>query len=497
MGGRLTVQTYHPAFRVLATKNIQRAAQPATSGTGVWDITPYLGDGSTISVQKSLYHPCGSAVITIPDQPYAPEPNSGRPADSLYGLLEPTDGIEIYLARRPEQYGWSTSAVGNCPVLMRGFIRNIRRTEHMGRDGKPQRFIAIQAQDYGAVFDILRLWNLKTGVLGWPDAFDFMLKTGADYTPKPTAEFVQIFVDLANQWLDATYNRGGWTWRIDPDFTVTQGVHVMQGLNSQEGPLWNLMLREMDSPWNELFIEDREENPTLVYRPTPWRQYTPSGDRLTWKYLEQGGQTVSAETVDLDIEDIVSLDPSRTDIDIQNMYWLDCPTAIQGLQIAQIMGAAKNGELEDYIFDRDHENNDPEVYGERLLIASFRQWPNETEQNPNGAAKDAWKRNNDTLFPDWWKQRIAWLRDANRDNGILESGRMTVKGDEHLRIGKYLNIQRGQFEWEAYLTGVTHEFAPFREYVTHLEFSRGTGFWTRLLSTWPPYLREGKKGVYF
>lgn len=492
----MTVHTYRPAFRVLVTKNVQRERQPAATGSGVWDITPYLGDGSTISVQKSLYHPCGSAVITLPDQPYAPEPGGGRPTDTLYGLLEPTDGVEIYLARSPEHYGWSASATGNCPVLMRGFIREIRRTERMGRNGIPQRYVVIQAQDYGAVFDMLRVWNLKTQVLGWPDVFDAFYKYGADYQPMPTADFMQIFVDLANQWLDATYNRGGWTWRIDPDFQVTQGAHVMQGINGQEGALWNLMLREMDSPWNELYIEDREDNPTLVYRPTPWRQYQPAGDRLTWRYLDQGGQTVSAEEVRVSAEDIVSLDPGRTDLDVQNLYWLDCPTAIQGLMIAQIMSAAQKGELEDSLFDRDHENNDPQVYGERLLIASFRQWPNETEQHPIGGDAQAWRRNNDTHFPEWWKQRIRWLQEANRDNGILESGRLTVKGDEALRIGKYLRIQRGQFEWEAYITGVTHTFAPFEEYTTHIEFTRGTGFWTRLLSSWPAYLREGRNGLY-
>ncbi len=485
------IRTFRPQCRVLITKNVQRSGV-ASEQAGVFDITPWLGDTGTVQYRKSLYQPCGSIVIVIPDRPFG---INGR-TDSLYGLIEPTDGIEIYMARSPEQYGWNESAVGNCPALARGFVRSIARDEKIGGDGKPSRNVIIQGQDYGAVFDMLRVWNLKTAVLGYPDIFDAFYKYGVDYQPLPTAKFMQIFVDLANQWLDAIYNKGGWTWRIDTDFRVSEGTHVMQGINGQEGPLWGLMLREMDSPWNELFLEDRQQNPTLVYRPTPWRSYAANGNSLTGSYLPQGTQTITAESVEINDRDIVMLSPSRSDADVQNMYWLNNPTAIQGLVINQVMAAAVRGENNELIFDTGHEHNDPTIYGERLFTGQFRQWPNETQQNPIGAAKASWEANNNTHFPAWWKQRMLWLHQANRDNSIFEQGSMLIKGNERVRIGQYIVVLRGNTQWESYAQDVVHSFQPYQSYTTQISFGRGTGFWARTLNPASPTFQEGRRGVY-
>ena len=103
----MTVKTFRPQFRVIITKNVlrkdgvsSRQAASQEGGGGIFDITPYLGDGSTISVRKSLYEPMGSFVFTVPDQPFTATPGSA-PSDSLYGLVEAMDGVEIYLARSP------------------------------------------------------------------------------------------------------------------------------------------------------------------------------------------------------------------------------------------------------------------------------------------------------------------------------------------------------------------------------------------------------------
>jgi len=270
----------------------------------------------------------------------------------------------------------------------------------------------------------------------------------------------------------------------------------MMGVNNQEGAMWHLMAREQDSPWNELFFEDRRDGPTLVYRPTPFRKYRPSGDRLTWEYLDQFGQAISAEQERVTSDDIVSLDVKRSDHQVQNIFWLENPTAQQALVMPHIMAESKGGRWQDRIFDTGYEFNDPQVYGERLLHGTFRQWPNGTEQHPVGALKEHWRRNSYVHFPEFWEGRLDWMREANRDNSILEDGVATVKGDEKLRVGKYLTISRGDLEWEAYMTGVTHTFAPYKAYTTTVDLSRGTGYWTRILSQWPPYLRERKKGVY-
>ena len=96
----------------------------------------------------------------------------------------------------------------------------------------------------------------------------------------------------------------------------------------------------------------------------------------------------------------------------------------------------------------------------------------------------------------WLAQRRSVLQEMNRDNVVLESGSMTLKGNERLRIGTYLNLKRGSLESKYYLTGVTQQFSPFSEFTTAVTFIRGTGFLERSKAEASPYLAEGRSGPY-
>ena len=106
----MAVKTYIPQFTVIVFKAITRSdnGQPTRLQGGQsqsWSITEHLGDGSEISVSKSVTSPKGSFVITVPDRYYkiAPADGGNTPAgmDTLYGLLEPMDEIEIRLVLQP------------------------------------------------------------------------------------------------------------------------------------------------------------------------------------------------------------------------------------------------------------------------------------------------------------------------------------------------------------------------------------------------------------
>jgi hypothetical protein len=480
-------KTYRPSVNLLVGKNVYRDEGGAVSssgyeGAGAWDdLSRYLGDGGSVSISKSIYKPCGSFVITIPDAAVSPL-FGGRPVDSLHALLEPVDGMDIYLARNQHEY-----AGGLPPIMMRGFVRDVVRQESI-TNGRPHRVTTITGQDYGACFDFLRLCMVAPGLLGIPDRFKALFGLGMMPGPMPIQEFYEQFVELANIYLDGLWEQGGWTVPLEFDCQVTDGLIPMIGLNAHEGPFWGLMLREMDSPWNELFIEEREDAPYLVYRPTPWKG-------LDGAYIENVSGPVTAYTASIDIADITSLVTHRGDYDAGNLFYTDNPVAIQsGLQ-AQALAAAATGEAAAIVQDDGYQNNDRNIYGDRLIRTSFRQWPNNTIENPITANKSHWESNG-TSFMDWWKQRTNWLRLANRDNVVFESGSMTVKGSEHIRPGMYLQVNRGSFQWECYVTSVQHTFVPFGPYTTAVEFIRGTGFNERLQSGASPYLREGKRGPY-
>lgn len=495
----MTVKTYRPGFTVDLYKNVfrvngvssrQRAGQH--SGDGVMAITPYLGDGSRISTSKSLYEPCGSFVLTIPDQPFVTEAGKSA-ADTLYGLVEPMDGIDLRLARSPEQYG------GELPVQMFGLVREVSRDEAMGRDGKPVRRVVIRGQDYGCVFaNILRIVYLKKDIEGplIPDEFKWIELIGDSYVLKSAADYMRIFVTMANRFL-ARINaeRGGWAWTIQEDFTVSEGAVQIFGIHEWQGPIWSAMKREMDSPWNELYVEDREAGPTLVYRPTPFRTYTPAGQALTGTYIPQGSQTIAAETIEIAASDIVRIDATRGDYNVGNLFWLTNPNSLQANFAYATLGAAVLSADPD-INDDDHENNDPRMYGDRLLHEQFRQISEKMEGDPIRSRREQHRANNETHYPDWFKTRLKWIKAANRDNVVLEEGELILKGNERVKVGTYLKITRGQFQWECYVTAVAQEYAPYREFLTHVTFARGTGFWTRSITEASPYLLEGRRGVY-
>lgn len=159
------------------------------------------------------------------------------------------------------------------------------------------------------------------------------------------------------------------------------------------------------------------------------------------------------------------------------------------------MVGVTQGRDRDLVQDDGHQNNDRVIYGDRAMTAEFRQWPNNTIENPVTARMENHEANTVTMH-DFWRERLRWLRDVNRDNVVFETGTLTCKGSEHIRPGMHLKVQRGSFEWECYITSVTHEFQPLQVYTTTVEFIRGTGFVERMKSGEKPYLREGKRGPY-
>ncbi len=510
----MAVKTYRPKFYITVYKAITRSdnGQPERlqGGGQKWDITPHLGDGSEISVSKSVRSPKGSFVITVPDQPYKVPSGVG---DTLYGLLEPMDEIDIRLARNPSEYP------NGPPLLMRGFIRTIRRVETMSNDGKPQRSTIIQGNDYGWIFEMAQIppliyLNFLLGT-AFSTAWQTFLEIGENQKPRKIGEFFELILEhIVNKQLEtmkarfpiiklddsALDNSAGPGAQKKP----VKGTLVIPSQDSLTGPIWNTLLRYADTPWNELWLEDPEtvedDPPRLRFRPAPYRTWI-VGEQI----LEQGeaiqimGQTAECETVEIKIEDVVRLDASRSEQDVANIIWVESPEMMPKQAHIELQNAASAGKMEYILLDGDdYPNSDPDLYSYRTMELTSALQSDGLTSGIDGQTEETMKAKGgiyETLSP-WTKERRKAIVEMNCDNVLLEEGSMTVKGNERIRAGKYISLLRGTFGAEYYAETVTHKFAPYRQYTTIVQFVRGTGFIERARLTTSPWLKEGKQGVY-
>lgn len=495
----MTVRTYQPQLTAFVAKNVHRrdgVAQRAADGPVLIDLTPFIGENSSVQISKSLYAPMGNWAIELVDQ---------RPdyaTDSIYGIVEPFDFIEIRMARSPHEYQGQMTVEGKLPIAMRGFVREVRRVEVMSADGKPQRKVILTGTDMGTIFNTCQIFYLAGYTTGdiLNSIFEVWTLFGNEYRPMPASEFMQTMIDkIINPYLDNIFIIGGGGFEntdgnpfipvIKSDLTVTEGTVNPYGVQQYEGPIWNLMLREADTGWNELFIEDREDAPYLIYRPMPFKD-------IDGNFIPQGNQAISAEEVAVDIEDVIQMDVARTDHNVANFYWVSM-SSISYVNNTQLILAALNSEEVGGVpvFLRDYQNSDPKLYGDRKLEIDARQGYTELSTSPANLKEPRQRQTNDNFF-DWNNHRRHTIIEFNKDNAVFEFGHIILKGNERIKPGKYIKLRRGSMTYEYYVTAVHHHFAPFAHYLTTVEVHRGTGFLERNRSETSPYFREGRMGPY-
>lgn len=488
----MAVNTYRPRFSIVVYKTRQRAdsGQPGRiAGGQAWDITGWLGDGSSVSVSKSVHRPMGSFVIQVPDQAFWTDPHAGEDMDTLYGLLEPLDEIEIRLAR------YDDSSAENLSVLMRGFIRDIRRNEVMSPDGKPNRIVVIQGNDYGLLFNITQIppppfWTALVGSGGFMTGLLPYQILGLDNQTHPVGTFLQsILTNLVNNQLATMGARFSQIPLMESPSPIT-GKMALPGIETMMGPIWNTMIRVADTPWNELFLEDTDAGPVLTFRVCPWHD-------TNGMSIQQFGQSSSTNTATVDISDVMHLDVARNDTNISNIFWVKGGgfETLLGLfnQVFQT-GQAAGSIDETVITGTQAPNSDPDLYGYRYMEAETCLLPDNHTQQERGV-KERDQKNNESAYKNWAQERRRGLIALNMDNVVFEHGRLVLKGNEQIRAGIWVQLQREKIQSEYYAATVTHDFSPYRHYTTTVEFVRGTGFIERARLD-KPYLKEGKRGVY-
>lgn len=487
-----TVTIYDPNLQVTLYKTISRAtldgSNPASQrfqGTQrSIDLTPFFGENGSVRTSKGVRDPAGGFALTFPDIPYIGQYAGQQTFESLYGLIEPMDFIEIRFRHNP-----ATAAGQPPPVIMRGFVSTVNRVETMGSDGKPQRSVSVAGQDYGKIWQMMQIMYLPQFVIGEDILSNFKLfeRFGGALDTLTATQFVsQVFDKIINPFITNFVPVGSLcpaTIEAGQYLSVTHGVTSLTGTQNQEGTIYSILKTFCDvGSWNELYLQDEEDGVHCVFRPIPAMDL--NGDLIQ-------SDAPSPEYVDINDTDVVSLNVSRTDANVANYYWVRAPRfdLCSSLYMQQF---ALQGADPESVLQTTYPNTLSSLYGLRPMLTETQMGGDDVSAMGSGLlAPDQNKR--DTSMAGWINDRRVILAKMNQDNVLYESGSMRVRGNEAIRAGMYVRLHRGTFVATYYVVKVDHDYMPFQGVFSSLTLERGTGFIERVTrggGADSPYLAE-------
>ena len=439
------------------------------------DLTHYMGENDSIRTVKALNQPAGGLTITFADQ------LSFELQDTIYALIEPMDMIEIRAARLPQDYAGEP-----LPLIMRGFVSSVQRSEQIGGDGTPQRSVVVRGIDAGKLWQINQVLFefLQASGQEFLSQFSMLAAIGLDGGLMPVQEYMQLLVNYMNIQVGSL---AAYSNQMVPKFTldcsVTQGQAFMQAIATMQGSIWDYAEFFADRPWNELYIIDQEDGPHVIFRPVPYTD-------LAGKLIMAGAAT--PPIVKIRAVELLSVDVSRSDLRVANYFWvppsdgtLDTGAFLTAQAIA--VGLPALG---------DHANNSLTLYGQKIMRQKSSLYSSEAPAVIPAKLPESKQQSANYDYLAWNLQRAADLRSMNQDNSVLEEGTMEVNGREQYQIGTLVQLTRGTLVSTAYCRQVSHVISPFRSWTTTLSVERGTGFYVRDQASDVPFFAEGRSGAY-
>lgn len=494
-------KVYHPHAQVYVFKNVSRVTTDggeAVSGRfmsadRIIDLAPWLSDVSGVRTSKSTREPAGGFTITLSDRIHPDD------LDTLYGLLEPMDIVEIRMAHKGQI---KDSNDGQLPIIMRGFISDIARPETVSQGGKPSRQVVISGQDYGKIWQILQIFYMPNYPAGENLITNFKMfsQYGVGFEAQKARDFlVAVILKVINPFIrqmmgqnegeeaDTNSDDGNPITSaldvlrvLEDDVQTGDGIVAPFGINQWNGgTIYQMLHTFLDvGPFCELFLEDREDGVFVVYRQNPF--YTLSGDPIP-EYLGDDGKPVygftDPEIAVVPAADIMSINVSRSDANVANYFWVDSPRHEMNYGPYLKLAAAQG--KEESFFVQKHRNCNPKIYGIRKMWEESQQGAPKEMFNGNGLQKKKHEEQ-ETLSGKWIGERRKQLVEQNRDNVVLEKGTIRIRGRSDIRAGMYVEVVRGDMSSMFYVYQIEHEFIPFVGYFTSLYVERGNGFAERM-----------------
>jgi len=454
----------------------QKAASARYQGKDDYiDLTPFLDDGSAVRTSKSPREPAGGFNIAFADK--AQSGAASQKLETIYGLVEPMDGIEIRMwngvGARPEVL----------PIKMRGFVSTVTRPQTMGQNGKPIRQVVISGQDFGKIWQMYQVLYLQAYSEGKALLTTYALQELFGIAAKntmPAAEVVKEAIDkIINPFLKSMlpehWDALGMPTQIKTDIAVKRGVIGSNSFQNTQGSIYDILRSNTDVPtWNELYIEDREDGVYCVYRPIP---------ALTLLKHEKI-QSDAVDPVYVEIEDsiIEGITVERSDANVANFYWVN---NTRYDLIDEIQRKLQSIPSSDTKVNSVYPNSSAKYYGTRPMYAETQLSGDNITNVGSGQSKDEIAANQPKVLS-WIDQRRKELVEMNKDNVVFERGSARVKGGQMrsradaMRAGDYARFIQGQMVWDAYVIQMDDDFQPFSSYSQTLSFERGEGFATRI-----------------
>lgn len=477
----MSVTVYRPQVQVKLIKMVQRngdgVAERYSGAHREFDLTPYLSENGGVKIVKDINEPAGAWNILLAEQP------DRQTLDTLYARIEPMDMVEIRGSRTPHLYAGQP-----LPLISRGFVSRVGRPEAMGPD-EPRRVVLISGQDSGKLWLIFRIFPeaiyTDPSVREYLDVFRLQAATGVEVAFQPVAETMrQLTTRVINRNVErmAAYSQQVVRPFKTDRITVGQGIVSPNMIAGFQGAYWELAQLIGDRPWNEFFIEEEEDAPTVVFRPVPYRD-------LAGNFIMPGA--VDPGTIEVTDRDIISLESGRGDQRVANFFMT--PPGASMLDASGFVTIAETASGTP--FDREHGNNRPELYGLRKMVVASRLLPDQIGVLPSQAPQGERTEVSNHIVQ-WHIQRSLQLKAMNRDNSVLEEGSAHLKGSEALKPGRYLRVRRGSVVSEFYITRVAHDISPLEGWTSSLALERGNGFVERLKMPGSPFWAEGRRGAY-
>ena len=455
------------------------------------DLTPYLDEASAVRTSKSVREPAGTFSISFADRPndsvtgaFLSETPSA--IESIYGLVEPMDVIEIRM--------WNGVGIkpAELPIKMRGFVYDMSRTQTMSQDGRPQRQVVITGYDFGLIWQINRVLPWESFVTGTPllSSVTFAEIFGTEAVNVMAAsDFLKtVLQKILNPFIAGFMPENSPMPKeilADDAIAVKHGMVNLSYLSASGQAIYDILKLHGDvGIWNELYIEDREDGVHCVYRPTPALKISKSASE-TGAPKDRKIQDDAQDPVVVTIPDsqIRSISSARSAGTVSNFFWVN-NSRFDLIDDRQRL-AASITENTPSVFVRDHQNADPKLYGTRPTYAESQQGDDQVANMTSGLPANAQAKRSGQIAS-WIDERRRILCEMNQDNVVLERGSAVVKGgpmreggSECMKAGDYAKFRTGQLEFLAYVVQIEDEFLPFQSYTTSLIYERGEGFVTR------------------
>lgn len=461
----------HPQLSVSLQKSSARKRNATSDRFGKItkiDLTPFFNEGSSVSTNRAINSPSGGFTIRLGDQ-FVPQHG-----DSIYGLVEPMDAVEIRMSR-----------TGKPAMVMRGVITDISLDESMGQG--PTRTVTITGSDYGALLRMIQILFLKGS-----SRDDLILqisgqymqeKFGIPYGSMSAAQFVGLMiVNVVNPFVTGLANNALQPLLLNLDGADSEDIVYPQGYQANpEGTMWSHIQKHGNlGPFYETFFDDGESDTTFWYRKPAFKKL---------KTDEYVFPTASAQSFSIPPVEITGIKYSRSERDVANFYYVRAPRADFMTGMDTIVQSVMSDGQKLATDGEGFENCDLNLFGRRAMEVST----NHGATLFPGAPKEAHElaMNHVTAY---LARQIKYLQDSNIDNAVFESGTIRCAGRPEYKVGHYCDIAWASgHKASGYVTAVSHTFEPFKGYTSTLQYTRGTGFVNRTNAE-KPYLHG--KGVY-